>query len=134
MNLPKIARIALAIVVGAVVWVAVATAANLAVRWFLPGYADAERSMDFSLPMLIARLVVAAAASLAAGAACAATARRVPSTSLWLGLLLVIVFVPVHVSLWQKFPAWYHLLFLGSLVPLVVAGARFPERRRDDAA
>jgi hypothetical protein len=34
------------------------------------------------------------------------------------------LFVPVHVGLWATFPVWYHLLFLGSLVPLVLAGAR----------
>jgi uncharacterized membrane protein YhdT len=32
-------------------------------------------------------------------------------------------FLPVHVKLWNSFPAWYHLSFLVPLVPLVVIGA-----------
>ena len=40
-----------------------------------------------------------------------------------LALLILALFVPVHVSLWSTFPVWYHLVFLGSLVPLVILGS-----------
>jgi len=30
--------------------------------------------------------------------------------------------------LWDKFPLWYHLTFLLSLVPLTYVGARIPSR------
>jgi hypothetical protein len=36
----------------------------------------------------------------------------------------VIVFIPEHMMLWEKFPVWYHLTFLLSLVPLTYAGGR----------
>jgi len=39
------------------------------------------------------------------------------------GLIILALFVPVHIQLWSKFPAWYHLTFLLSIVPLVLLGA-----------
>jgi hypothetical protein len=40
-------------------------------------------------------------------------------------------FIPEHIQLWAKFPVWYHLIFLGTLLPLVALGgalgrSRFP--------
>ena len=44
------------------------------------------------------------------------------------GVLMLLLFIPEHVRLWDKFPVWYHLTFLGSLVPLRVAGGRLTGR------
>ena len=38
------------------------------------------------------------------------------------GLLLLVAFIPQHISLWNTFPVWYHLTFLLSLVPLTYLG------------
>ena len=43
-------------------------------------------------------------------------------TRLMPGVLLLIGFIPVHISLWDRFPVWYHLTFLLSLVPLTYLG------------
>ena len=123
-NMPKLLRAVLAIAAGFVVWFAVATIINFAVRWLVPGYADVEKAMTFSLFMLIVRLFLGAGASIAAGVACAAVTPGTRSPRYVFALLLLALFVPVHVSLWDKFPIWYHIIFLGSLVPLVVLGAR----------
>jgi hypothetical protein len=122
--MPKWLRVILAIVAGFVVWFAVATLGNFAIRWLYPGYSEVERAMNFSLGMLFARLVLGAVASLVSGAACIAVAggSRAPIYSF--ATLLLALFVPVHVGLWVKFPVWYHILFLGSLVALVLVGAR----------
>jgi hypothetical protein len=37
--------------------------------------------------------------------------------------LLLVFFVPIHAMLWDKFPAWYHLVFLASLVGFTWLGA-----------
>jgi L-asparagine transporter-like permease len=95
----------------------------------LAGYAAAEPTMSFTLGMLVSRLVIAALASLIAGAIAAWIApasRRMP---VLLGLALLLAFLPVHVKLWSLFPFWYHLVFLGTLVPLIVLGARLPRLR-----
>lgn len=132
--MPNWLRVVLAIIAGFVVWFAVATVGNMAIRWLFPGYVEVERAMNFSLGMLVARLLLGAVASLAAGAACVVIG---PSTRVAVYLfspLLLAMFVPVHVNLWSKFPVWYHIVFLGSLIPLVVLGARLLRSQRISAA
>ena len=43
------------------------------------------------------------------------------------GLILLAVFIPQHIALWNNFPVWYHLTFLLSLVPLTYLGGRAPQ-------
>jgi hypothetical protein len=132
--MPNWLRVFLAIVAGFVVWFAVATVGNLGIRWLLPGYSEVEKAMDFSSGMLVARLALGAVASVAAGAACIAVARNARAAIYLFALLLVALFVPVHVGLWAKFPAWYHVLFLGLLFPLIVLGAKLLPARGASAA
>jgi uncharacterized protein (DUF983 family) len=80
--------------------------------------------MDFSLVMLLARLVLGAASSVAAGVVCAAITPGTRLPGYIFSILLLAMFIPVHVSLWDKFPIWYHIIFLSSLVPLVLLGTR----------
>ena len=123
------ARSILAFIVGLVVWVLVASVLNRGLRLALGGYAAAEPQMAFTHGMMAARLALGAAASLAAGAVTKVVA---PSNArvVWaLGVFLLAAFIPVHVRLWTKFPVWYHLVFLGTLVPLVVLGATFVRKR-----
>lgn len=122
--MPKWLRAVLAVAAGFIVWFAVATVGNLAVRSFVPGYVEVEKAMNFSLVMLLARLVLGAGASIAAGVACAAVTPHSRLPTYVLALLLLAMFLPVHVSLWDKFPIWYHLLFLVSLAPLIMLGAK----------
>ena len=85
--------------------------------------------MTFTHAMMAARLALGTLASLAAGAATRAVA---PSSTrvLWtLGAVLLAAFVPVHLQLWSKFPLWYHLVFLGTPVPLVILGGTFTRNR-----
>ena len=132
--MPNWLRVLLAIAGGFVAWFVVATLGNFAIRWLLPGYSEVEKAMNFSLAMLFARLALGAVASLASGVACIAIARGSRLAIHSFGLLLLALFVPVHVGLWAKFPVWYHLVFLGSLVPLVVVGARLHGLRGSNAA
>ena len=127
--MPGWLRVALAVVAGIVVWFAVATAGNVALRLLVDGYTDMEPAMTFTLGMMFGRLLVGAISSVAAGAAGAWIARRVRPTALALGVVLVVLFIPGHVRLWDTFPGWYHAAFLLSLVPLVWVGARLAARR-----
>jgi hypothetical protein len=124
------ARIIAGIVGGLVAWFVVATVLNFPLRWWWSGYAEAEPTMTFALPMQVARLAVGALASLAAGFVCTAIARRAGRGPYVLGILLVALFIPVHYGLWDKFPLWYHAVFLISLAPLVVVGAFLARRAR----
>ena len=108
---------------GLLAWVVVATVGNRVLRAAWPGYAAVEVAMKFTLAMLLLRLLLGALSSLCAGffAAWIAKGNRVAVTVL-AGLLLI-AFIPVHYTLWERFPVWYHLTFLLSLVVTTVLGA-----------
>ena len=113
----------LGVVAGAAAWVLIVSLLDRGLRMALPGYETAEPALAFTLPMMLARLAMAAVTSLAAGAA----VRAVAPASRWapgvLGVGLLALFLPEHLSIWSRLPVWYHLVFLVTLAPLVVLGA-----------
>jgi hypothetical protein len=119
----------IAFVTALVAWVLVASVLNRLLRMGLPGYAAVEPTMAFTPFMLWARLALGALASLGAGYVVARLAPDGRKLPLIVGGLVFAMFLPVHYMLWTKFPAWYHLLFLLTIVPLVMAGARLGARR-----
>jgi len=117
-------RAILAFVAAFLAWVVVVSLIDRGLRLFLDGYALAEPDMAFTLGMMAARLVMAAVTSLIAGAVAAAIAPADTRVPWLLGALLLVLFLPSHAMLWSRFPVWYHLTFLLTLVPLVVLGSR----------
>ena len=111
------------VVVGLMVWFVAAVAAGVLLRLLWPEYVAASGDMSFTLPMKLTRLSIGALTTLAAGAVTALLARS-SRTAVVTGALLLVMFIPQHISLWDKFPIWYHLTFLTSLVPLAVGGGR----------
>jgi hypothetical protein len=85
--------------------------------------------MTITLPMMAGRLTLAVIASLAAGAVAGTIAPSGRRTPWVLGAILLAVFLPEHVMIWQVFPVWYHLTFLVTLVPLIVLGAQVTQTR-----
>jgi hypothetical protein len=122
-------RPVLAFAAGLVLWVLVISVLNRGLRIFVTDYAAAEATFSFTLGMLAQRLVIAALTSLIAGAVAAWIAPSSPRVPVLLGATLLVAFIPVHVRLWSLFPFWYHLVFLGTLIPLLVLGARLTRAR-----
>ncbi len=122
------------IVAGFFAWGLVVTVLNFGLRAAIPGYHAAEATLQFTLAMMAGRLIEAAIASLAAGA----IVRWIAPSTKWapwvVGLVILAMFLPVHVRLWNTFPVWYHLSFLVPLVPLVVLGSRLMRSKRLAAA
>src|SRR6266567_9495738 len=116
-------RTLLSIVAGLVAWTVIVTLLNFGLRAAIPDYHAAEATLQFTMAMKIGRLSEAALTSVAAGAVVGwiAPSRRWAPWAV--GLIVLAMFLPVHVSIWNKFPAWYHLAFLVPLAPLVVLGA-----------
>jgi hypothetical protein len=110
-----------AIAAGLLSWTFLVTLGNLLLRWAWPAYALAEPAMTFTLPMLLARLAMSAAASLVSSWIAAIVGGR--RSGVITGFILLAAFLPVHHALWAKFPVWYHLIFLTSLPLLAFAGA-----------
>ena len=111
-----------AVVAGLVAWVVVVTVLNFGLRAAIPGYHAAEATLQFTMAMKIGRLTEAALTSLGAGA----VVGWIDPSKKWapwlVGVIVLAMFLPVHVSLWSKFPVWYHLAFLVPLAPLVALG------------
>jgi hypothetical protein len=123
------ARRILGVVAGLTVWVAIVVVAGAIIRAAWREYANVADAMTFTLPMMLARLTIGALATLAAGWVTSVIARRSTLATVISGLLLLVVFIPQHVMLWDKFPVWYHLTFLASLVPLTYMGGNIPARQ-----
>ncbi len=118
-------RLILGIIVGVLVWGVLVTILNLGLRHGWSDYAAVEKAMTFTLPMMIARLSMSGVSSLAGGAVASAISRERLRAALGAGVILLALFIPVHLSIWTKFPIWYHLTFLTSLPVLSVIGGRF---------
>jgi hypothetical protein len=114
----------LAVVAGLVAWIAIVAVAGLIMRSSWPAYARVADAMTFTLPMMLARLSIGALATLAAGWLTTAIVPKPMLVRLMPGLILLVVFIPQHIALWNNFPVWYHLTFLLSLVPLTYLGGR----------
>ena len=117
-------RAILGIAAGLVAWVVIVSVLDHGLRLALPGYTSAEPLFAFTLPMKLARLAMAAVTSLAAGA----LVRAVAPASRWapwiVGLVLLALFLPEHISIGLRLPIWYHLFFLVTLPLFIALGAR----------
>jgi hypothetical protein len=111
------------IIAGLVAWAAIVTILNFGLRAVIPAYHAAEATLQFSPAMKAGRLIEAALTSVAAGAIVGLIAPSRRWAPWAVGLLILAMFLPVHVNLWNKFPVWYHLTFLVPLAPLVALGA-----------
>ena len=89
------------------------------------------RVLLFTLGMKWARLLMAIATSVVAGAVTAWISRSSRwAAPLIVGSVVLAIFVPAHIAIWSKFPAWYHLTFLLTIIPAVLVGALLPTPRR----
>ncbi|SRR6266853_392911 len=116
------AKAILSVVAGLLAFAAVVTVAGIIMRGAWPDYARVADEMTFTLPMMIARLTIGALATIAAGLVTALIARPSTLVRLTTGFLLLVAFIPQHIMLWEKFPLWYHVTFLLSLIPLTYLG------------
>ncbi len=118
------------VVIELVTWFALGTIGFIGLRLEWPDYAAADKvftatqSVLFDQSMLTARLSVAAAASIIAAWLAAFTLRDNRIAPLAGGLVLLALFIPNHIMLWDKFPLWYHLTFLTSLPVLAFLGGK----------
>ena len=118
-------RSSIAVVAGLLAWGVCAVLLNSLLRLTLPGYSAAEPQMQFTTGMMLLRLALPGAIpSVAAGFTSAWIAPRNGRVIAVLIGILLLAFVPAHYNLWTKFPLWYHVTFLGSLVLLSWIGAK----------
>jgi hypothetical protein len=124
-------RSILACLAGLLSWVVVVSVINRVLRLTLPNYTSAEQTLQFTLAMKWARLLMAIVTSLVAGAVTHWISPSSRWTPLIVGGVVFALFVPVHIAIWNKLPLWYHLTFLLTIIPAVLAGALLARRRNE---
>ena len=118
--------------VSSVDWIAftlIGTAGFFLLRFSWHDYAVAEKETTFTLAMLLSRLALSVVCSVGAGWLAVVVGKGDSKTSWWLGILMVLIFVPIHYGLWDKFPVWYHLTFLFTLAPIVGFSGRLAQHK-----
>jgi hypothetical protein len=119
-------RSILACLAGLLTWAVVVTLINRVLRLSLPNYTAAEHTLQFTLAMKWARLVMAVATSVVAGIVTGWISQSSRWAPLIVGSVVLAMFLPFHIAIWSKFPAWYHLTFLLTIIPAVLVGALLP--------
>lgn len=117
-------KIAAGVVMNFVAWAALGTLMLVAARIMWPEYASAEPTRAFDLAMMVMRLSASSVASIGAAYIAATTVRESKITPIAAALLMLALFVPYHVTIWDWYPAWYHLTFFVSIPVFAVLGGR----------
>src|SRR4030088_844747 len=112
-------RVVVATVTGYLLWWVIGIAGFLILRNVWHEYALVEPAMAFTLAMRLSRLFVGVVCGLSAGVVGVLIARRQTLAPWIVGGLLLLQFLPTHYLMRARFPAWYHLFFLLTLVPLL---------------
>ncbi len=100
----------------------------LRVAW--SDYALADPTKSYTLAMLLVRLVIFSTtiASTSAVAALVAGDKRAPLVT---GGIILALSIPPHLYpgyVWDDYPAWYHILYLLSVVPIAIFGGQQVQR------
>ena len=116
-------RMILAVIAGFVAWTMIWLAANQIIRTVNPEAIAEDGRTVTSSGILVLLILVAAMACIVAGWLVAIVARdRGRRGAMILAGVLLVVGIAVQITFWDTSPLWYHLVFLGLLVPLTVAG------------
>src|SRR5262249_53293065 len=99
-------RSILACIAGLLAWFVVVTVINRVLRLTLSNYTAAEQTLQFTLGMKWARLLMAIVTSMAAGTVTAWISRSSRWAPLIVGSVVFAMFLPLHIAIWSKFPVW----------------------------
>ena len=128
-------RIILGVVAGFVAWSIIWVGSDQVLMSLSPGwYGNHQYGLQAAMvnqtsfapdsTILFMHLVRAALISIMAGFLAAVIARESGRAPLILGVLLLLFGIAVQVVAWSYLPIWYHLIFLGMLIPFTVLGGR----------
>lgn len=115
-----------AVVAGVVFFALFVSLINRGAMMVWPAYGEAFPTNNFTPGMMILRLCMGAGALIGSGYLVAAIARAKPLAVTIAAGVLLLLGGAVHLNepIWSSFPLWYHIAFIGSIVPAVLIGAR----------
>ena len=117
-----------ALVSGYILWTALWLGGNLGLRaaGVVPG--DVAQPLIDPMP-LFALLVLALVCSLSGGYVAAKVSRSsATGVVVSLGVLLFVTGCFVQSTVWRLMPLWYHVVFLGMVIPVTLAGGAATRR------
>lgn len=122
-------QIILGIIVGFIVWLLVfigvePIAQKIAPNWIVLEGTTYTGSVAILIPYLIRSMI----ASILAGLTASLIASENSKTPLILGIILLLVALPIHISGWNTLPVWYHLSLLILLIPMTILGGKLKKR------
>jgi len=131
-------RIILGVVAGFIAWSILWLGSDQILRSFSPSwYANQQYGLEAAVQnhtpfvpdvaILLMDLGRAAIISIMAGFIAAVVAGENRKTPLALGVLLLIFGAAVQASVWSYIPIWYHIVFLGLLIPLTILGGKMKQ-------
>lgn len=121
----------LAVVAGFAAWTAIFLGSNQGLLAAFPDRFGEDGSIRDTTVLLLV-LVASVVASFVAGWITAAVAPRARlQHGMVLGVINLLVGIGVQAGYWSLMPLWYHLTFLGLLVPVIALGAWVGARRGD---
>lgn len=117
-------RSAIAVIAGFLLWTVIWLGVSSLISIAMPDSFNADGSSDSALILLIL-LVLSVICSWLSGNLVSHIKMSASMTPAWvLGLILLLVELFLQISLWTAFPIWYHIPFLGLLIPATILGAR----------
>lgn len=117
-------RIALGVIVGAVLWAMLWVGGTKAAQAAWPELLDPTQRLDH-VGALTGYILYSVVLSVLAGFVAAAISRPAPMRAAWiLAVIQLAIGIFTEVSYWSLLPVWYHLVFLALIVPATVYGGR----------
>ncbi len=114
-------RFIVSIIAGCFTAIVIAVLLTVVARIGWPAYAAAEPHKTYTLVMLMARLVAGVLSTAGASAVATIIARDRGPAAWALGVVFFAIAFPAHAwpgTIWNDYPAWYHVVFLGYLIPV----------------
>lgn len=124
-------RAVLAVLAGTAVWTVLWMTGTMAGQAAFPALLQEGQPITHA-GALLGLIVYSVPLSILAGWVTAAVASRNPMPAVWgLAILQLALGIGFQTSAWQLMPVWYHLIFLGLVVPATVYGGRLRARRQE---
>ena len=128
-------RIILAIIIGFIVWSVLWVGTDVILslispNWYGKTFIDFQAAVDnktsytIASTILILSLIRSVIFSVLSGSITALIAKENTKSTLGLGILLLVFGIFIQSVYWNYMPLWYHLLFLGLLIPMTILGGK----------
>jgi hypothetical protein len=116
-------RVVIGVLAGLAGWIVLALIGLFLLHTGWAAYAAAEQTKTYTFAMLLSRLTISVACSVVSGFVAVVTAKSNWRAGWWLGALLLLASVPIHLfSVWADYPVWYHVAYLLPLMPITGFG------------